>query len=270
MGNNQRTINENELESWEIIYDEQSFVGDFFRRRMEKALSWVDAMNFSENAIIFDAGCGGGRLVEEAVKKGYHIIGMDSNEDVLKKALGSLKKRPGSNYCFLRGDVKIIPVKDSSLDAIICLGVISYLKSEMTVLLEFARVLKPGGLLILSATNKARLVGRLDIPLMISSIKKKIFVHKNMKEDDDSSREGNHRQRSYLIPRFSNSLESAGFSVSGYVTFPYELPTLFGREFLPRSFSEKVSLFIERFANLPLVGSFGSRWMIKAQKKNFS
>ena len=51
---------------------------------------------------------------------------------------------------FLQGDVETLPLKDSSVDVLICLGVITYLKSEDSALRELERVLKPGGVLIIS------------------------------------------------------------------------------------------------------------------------
>lgn len=263
MNKNQKSIND--LEWWENLYDEPGFSGNYFRQRKDLALSWIYEMRFSENAIIFDAGCGGGRLMDDAARKGYQSVGMDFSWKMLEKSRVRCRKESDYKVCFIQGDVEVLAIKDTCLDAIICLGVISYLKSEKAVLAEFSRALKPGGLLILSGTNKARLIRRLDIPIMILNLKRKIYAKKSWKSVDDSSSKDD-QQRSYLIPQVLNTLKNEEFTIAEYVTFPYDLPTFMGHEYLPRRVSEKVSSFVEHFDQLPVVGSFGSMWMIKANK----
>src|SRR5260370_20651484 len=54
----------------------------------------------------------------------------------------------------LQGDCRRIPFSDKSFDAVICLGVISYVENHEVVLEEIRRILKPGGLLLVSFRNR--------------------------------------------------------------------------------------------------------------------
>jgi ubiquinone/menaquinone biosynthesis C-methylase UbiE len=253
---------------WERHYGEPGFIGDYFRKRMAKALEWIADGDFDQQAgLVLDVGCGGGHLAVQAASQGFHVLGMDSSLNMLQKSKELSEKRSVCLGRFFQGDIESMPVKCSSLDVVVCLGVISYLKTECKAIEEFARVLKPGGLLVVSATNKARLIKRLDLPMMILSLKNKTASQRNSGGNFDVEKLDDLPQRSYWIPKFFQSLEFAGFQVSDLVTLPYDLPTLFGREFLPRRVSEGVAARVDGWKHLPLVESLGSMWMVKACKK---
>jgi SAM-dependent methyltransferase len=49
----------------------------------------------------------------------------------------------------IRGDLAKIPLRNSSMDCILCIVVLEHTRNPRDVLLEFARILKPGGTLIM-------------------------------------------------------------------------------------------------------------------------
>jgi ubiquinone/menaquinone biosynthesis C-methylase UbiE len=256
------------IEYWESVYDRQDFYGDCIRQRMSKALSWLDGLRLSENSSILDAGCGAGRLAHEAAKRGYHVFGMDYSYGMLVKASSFCNREDRHNVKPFQGDIESVPLQDSSFDVIICLGVISYLKSEEEALLELARILKPGGVLVLSITNKARLVSRMDLPLLLKNRVQKILTSASASWKKSAGIDNVPRLTTYSIPNIQKSLELAGFTVLEYGTIPLELLTLFGREVLPRKTAIKIILFFEQFSNIPIIGSFGGMCMFKAKKNS--
>jgi 2-polyprenyl-3-methyl-5-hydroxy-6-metoxy-1,4-benzoquinol methylase len=76
---------------------------------------------------------------------------------------------------FLQGNIEALPLRISSFDVIVCLGVIGYIKSEDAVLRELARALRPGGVLFISIVNKARLVSRLDVAFFLTTRLKRLM-----------------------------------------------------------------------------------------------
>jgi SAM-dependent methyltransferase len=50
----------------------------------------------------------------------------------------------------IRGDLETIPLRDSSVDCVLCMVVLEHTRDPKRVLLEFARVLKPGGSLVMA------------------------------------------------------------------------------------------------------------------------
>src|SRR5271157_208972 len=134
-----------EVEYWDSIYDRQDFSSFCYRQRMGIAISWLDTLNLGKDAKILEAGCGSGRLSNYVAKEGYNVFGMDFSFGMLSKANSISYSDNKPNVAFLQGDVETLPLKDSSFDVIICLGVITYLKSEDNMLREMERILKPGG-----------------------------------------------------------------------------------------------------------------------------
>ncbi len=49
----------------------------------------------------------------------------------------------------VRGDLENIPLRDASVDCILCMVVLEHTRNPQQVLLEFARVLKPDGMLVM-------------------------------------------------------------------------------------------------------------------------
>lgn len=74
--------------------------------------------------------------------------------------------KPGHGYDYsnlnIIGDLTSIPLKDNSVDAILCTQVLEHVSEPKEVLAEFSRVLKPGGQLFLSAPQGWPLHGEPD------------------------------------------------------------------------------------------------------------
>jgi len=68
---------------------------------------------------------------------------------------------------FLQGDMEALLFKHLVFNMVLCLGVITYLKSEKKALPEMPRFLRPDGTLILSILNKTSLTECLDIPVLV-------------------------------------------------------------------------------------------------------
>jgi len=259
-----------EIEHWESIYDHQDFCGACLRLRMNQALSWLDDSNLSKNSMILDAGCGAGKVTRETAEREHNVFGMDYSYGMIKKANRICNTERKLNVKFLEGDIESLPFKDSSFDMVICLGVITYLESEEKALRELSRVLKLQGILILSSLNKAHLAKYFDFPLLIRNALQKIFGYRiafwkkraKVKRDSGS-------KRRYFTPYLRNSLELQGFKVLEYTTVPLGLLTFYGREIPPKKINIKITMFLEKFLNVPLIGPLGGLCIFRVKKSPF-
>lgn len=96
---------------------------------------------------VLDAGCGTGSNACHLNRRyGWHAVALDSNP----AAIAFFLRR---GLCGVLGDAARIPLASGSCDAVFCLDVLIHLEPgrESDALAEFARVLKPGGLLFLRA-----------------------------------------------------------------------------------------------------------------------
>lgn len=105
--------------------------------------------DISANKIVLDAGCGTGKFLKVLEKNANKYIGMDISDRQLAKA--KLKSQ-NVNSQFICGDLSRIPLKDKSIDLIICtwvLGTIIDIDERNIVLNELYRVLKEDGMIVL-------------------------------------------------------------------------------------------------------------------------
>lgn len=99
-----------------------------------------------EDEDILEAGCGLGAWVIFLNDKGYRVAGIDNNREVIER----LKLwNPSLNVSY--GDIEHLPYEDNSLGAYISLGVVEHFEEgPERPLREAFRVLKPGGMIILT------------------------------------------------------------------------------------------------------------------------
>jgi ubiquinone biosynthesis O-methyltransferase len=271
-----------EVERWESVYSRQDFRGFCYRARMNQTLSWLDASNLSRNSMILDAGCGAGIVTREVAKRGHQVIGVDYSYDMIEKANSICNTDGNLRVKFSQVDVESLPFKDSSFDTIVCLGVITYLECVEKTLREFSRILRPGGVLILSSLNKAHLVVYLDLPILVGDILNTLvkfgrITLKKILGTRIASRIATWRKRTeikeappvyrrYFTPKLKTLLELQGFSVLEYTTVPLGLLTFFGRTIPPQDINMKMTMFLERFVDVPLIGPLGGVCIFRVRK----
>jgi SAM-dependent methyltransferase len=98
---------------------------------------------------VLDAGCGTGANAEwMAHAFGWRVMGLDFAAEGLRYA----HSRPALAG-LVRGDIRAMPLREASLDLIMCLDVFAHLDpgEERLALEELARCLRPGGWLLLRA-----------------------------------------------------------------------------------------------------------------------
>jgi SAM-dependent methyltransferase len=98
-----------------------------------------------EPGVALDAACGTGRFAEFLAKRGHRVIGVDSSPDMLAYA-----RRRVPDGVFRLGELDRLPLPDESVDVIVCALALVHVPRLEPVLAEFARVLRPGGDLVIS------------------------------------------------------------------------------------------------------------------------
>ena len=92
-----------------------------------------------------DAACGTGRHAAKLHELGHQVVGVDATPAMLSLAR---KKVPGVD--FRVGRLEELPVQDGTVDLITCALALSHLDDLRPAIGEFARVLRPGGTVIIS------------------------------------------------------------------------------------------------------------------------
>jgi SAM-dependent methyltransferase len=102
---------------------------------------------------VLDLGSGGGFdafLAAREVGPGGRVIGVDMTPEMLARARRNAETAGHRNAEFLEGTIEALPVEDDSVDVIISNCVINLVPDKAAVYREVARVLRPGGRMVIS------------------------------------------------------------------------------------------------------------------------
>ena len=97
-------------------------------------------------AVLVDAGCGGGLLAPHVQRRGYRHVGVD-----LRRA--GLEQSAGRGVTPVAGDVSALPLADGCADVVVAGEILEHVTDLPATVAELARVLRPGGLLVLDTVN---------------------------------------------------------------------------------------------------------------------
>jgi ubiquinone/menaquinone biosynthesis C-methylase UbiE len=115
-------------------------------------MRYVFASKFVKGKSVLDAGCGigyGSNFIAKAGAK--KVIGIDISKDAIKVAK---QRYENEQIQFMIMDITQLEFPENSFDVICCFEVIEHIKNYHKALSELKRVLKNGGLCIISTPNK--------------------------------------------------------------------------------------------------------------------
>ncbi|NUR78786.1 MAG: class I SAM-dependent methyltransferase [Thermoleophilia bacterium] len=108
--------------------------------------------------VALDAACGTGRHAAYLASLGHTVIGVDSSPGMLARAR---EKIPQGE--FHQADLHELPLADDSVDLVVCAIALVHLPNIESPFREFARVLRPGGHLVVS--DHRGLIGDIGLPV---------------------------------------------------------------------------------------------------------
>jgi DNA-binding transcriptional ArsR family regulator len=94
---------------------------------------------------VADIGTGTGVLALELARAGLRVVAVDHSARMLDAARAKLERDPGLDVALRLGDASSLPLGDAEVDAAFAHMVLQYLASPIEALREMARVVAPGG-----------------------------------------------------------------------------------------------------------------------------
>ncbi len=107
-----------------------------------------------KDARVLDIGCGSGMISAYYCKQGARVYGVDISEEMIGQArifLDSLGCRAELNT----GNAARLSYDDGYFDVITCISVIEWIDADRDVIKEIGRLLKPGGIVLVSVPNRS-------------------------------------------------------------------------------------------------------------------
>lgn len=146
------------FDRWSLRYDRRGLqllayrpVHDAVLRRLQD----------SDPSVVVDLGCGTGQLTQRLVRRfpDATIVGVDLSDGMLTQAAGRLAAPCTEAARLVRADAVQLPFAASSVDVVACTESFHWYRDQARALSELARVLRPGGRLLIASIATMTSVG---------------------------------------------------------------------------------------------------------------
>lgn len=251
-------------QSWSDLYSRAEKVNDLvLRDRKNVAVDNLDRL-LEPGSKLLDAGCGAGLCSLDLMQRGHRIHGVDVAQKMLDICADTFAKQglPPERYELSRRDMRASGFADGEFDGVAALGFLQYQSDEVGVLRELHRILRPGGVLVLSGPTKSRISNYFGLAQFLRRMRDKSAGtlppgHEVLHEISTHY---------YTTRRLRQLMRESGFEPldtlgHGYVNFAFIGPRLGfrGELFLHRSLTKLSRL-------LPFIRSWANDVMIVARK----
>ena len=102
---------------------------------------------------LLDVGCGDGELASKLARRGAIVTGLDADPAMIAAA----RRRAGAEGTqlhLIEGQAERLPFNDAVFDRVIAVTVLCFVRDAERAIMEMARVLKPGGLLVIGELGR--------------------------------------------------------------------------------------------------------------------
>lgn len=113
----------------------------------------INLLDIKPGQTLLDLGCGYGRLFSFFLNKGAEVYGVDVSPRMLEEAKKNWEGHPAV-HLYNKNAEELSGFSDGMFDHVICYGVFDALECQEETLAHMARMLKPGGRLLLSGKHK--------------------------------------------------------------------------------------------------------------------
>lgn len=257
---------------WKDVYTANDVEAEIYRDRQAAALAWIDGLALAPGSRVLEIGCGAGFLSIALAGRGLCVHAIDPAEPMVE--LTRRQAEESGVYDLLSvdmGDVYALSFEEGSFDLVVALGVIPWLAEPVLAMHEMARVSKPGGYILLTADNRARLNNLLDpwlnpvlVPLRrrVGAVLKRARLRRCLPEGMAASY---HSRRFVDASIIGVELEKMRGMTLGFGPFTFMRLKIFS-EARAIALHQRLQLLADR--NIPFFRSTGVHYLILARKKS--
>ena len=102
---------------------------------------------------VLDVGCGDGMLAVALRERGVEVVGIDASPAMIEAAK-QRARRHGADIAFEVADARRLPFPAESFDLVTAIAILCFVEDAAPVFGEIARVLRPGGRLVIGELGK--------------------------------------------------------------------------------------------------------------------
>jgi ubiquinone/menaquinone biosynthesis C-methylase UbiE len=255
------------LDHWDAIYGESGVYATVYQQRRMVALSLIDKLALPSGSRVLEVGCAQGLTTVALAERGFFVEAVDTVPDMISAArIRAQQSGFVQRISFHVADIHDRPFPANSFNLVLVIGVTEWLRSLKQPLREIARVLMPGGYLVIASDNRYALVNLLDplqnpIAASAKRILQPLMLRFGLGRPDP-------RTKSYSIRRFDSFLRDAGLRKAEGKTVGFGPFSFWRRPLLPENTGLKLHHALQRLANrsLPFLKSSGYVYIVVALK----
>jgi SAM-dependent methyltransferase len=226
--------------------------------RKAEILRMLDA-NTSVGSIL-DIGCGPGIYIKDLLARNWKVNGIDISTGMVDRARLQAASLPNAqNANFSVGVATDLKFDSSCFDAVLCIGVVSYIEDLDRAVSEISRVLKPGGCAFFQISNA---ISPLELFIRMKRAPSPIVKLLRKPDVDDRLRE-KIILRPYRAPHFRKICERHGFHTVDGCYYDYRFPVI---DRLFKNVSLRLGMKLQRLGRSRALGWLGSSYLVVMQK----
>jgi ubiquinone/menaquinone biosynthesis C-methylase UbiE len=148
---------------WDGVYRGENLQDLIYQRRQSLVMTYVEEAGLPESARALEIGCGAGHLTTRLAARAESVEAVDASQAMVDATAARVAEAQLQGRVSVRqADVHALPYPPEYFDLVVAVGVMPWLHSPAAAMVELARVLRPGGRLVLTADNRARLTSFTD------------------------------------------------------------------------------------------------------------
>ncbi|MAF20053.1 MAG: hypothetical protein CMI55_00010 [Parcubacteria group bacterium] len=130
-----------EISFFDTYSEEKHYYDAFFPETNKMIIDFFESKcNVIPGALIADVGCGSGTFTNILNERGYHSVGVDLSQGMLRSG-----RHQFPDIQFIAGDAECLPFASDSLDSVLLSAMLHHLPDSVHCANEVYRVLKKGG-----------------------------------------------------------------------------------------------------------------------------
>ncbi len=246
-------------DAWRDLYDRQDVYARMYQNRRDAVLKFVDSLPLPQGARILEAGCGPGVTSVELARRGFAVHALDFAPAMIRLTR-KLAFESGASVRLLLGDVTHLPFPDHAFTLALAIGVTEWVKNLEPIFAQLARVVAPGGHVIVTTDNRWALYRLLDPSLnpMLDPLKR--FMRRS---------EGKPRSGVYSMRQLDRALGESGFAVVSGRTLGFGPFSMFKVPLFSDALAIRVQRKLQSAADwgLPVLRDAGHVYAVLARKE---
>ncbi len=249
---------------WNDVYSRRDVNGAVYQERRRRVLEFCGRLGLRPGAWVLEIGCGAGFTSVTLALRGYHVHAVDTVPAMLRLARQhAYEAGVGHQIRMLLADTHHLPFGDESFRLVLAIGVIPWLPSAAPAIREMARVLAPGGGLVVSADHAWGLHRVLDPTSSPLTAPLRERLRKVLRRKATGARAVVHSRR-----EIDSALAAAGLRPESGATLGFGPFTVMRRRLLPEATGLKVHHRMQALADrgVPILRSAGAHYVVAARK----